>query len=432
MNKTEKFITHFIIIWVIVFSLFSERMILHLNTGGRGVLQLFVLLTPVFAFVLFFLTKGRVISFFNKTKFIIYFLPYLLLTLTFPLLGVLFNEYPVRIIFGSMAAVNGLALIMLGYWIGTNLNKHNNVQQLIERYLFISVLLQFLYSLGQYLYRNGTIGSIWSKFNKWDMDLTFSSGLDMVYSRSTGFYLNANILGFWAVVFIWASTLLIKTKPLRLICQILSLLVLIFSQSRGAIGALLISFVFVTLFRLFINRRVNNPIKTVFNFLLVIFAGMYLFNSGAIEVTLLNRFQSALGIFTSGASSDVNFNIRLMVWKEALEWLHQYPLGTFGSPELKFGNFIDNDWVRLLLQGGIIYPFSLLMLILGSLSLMKYSNYGYFIGVISIVIAVCGFTQTPLAYTPLSIFWFFLGVVTSYKKKEESVVIQEKKKQYIA
>jgi O-Antigen ligase len=417
LTRSEGFLVHMLLLWVIVLSMFTERIFILLPTGGRGALQLFVILTPAIAFILLLVTNGKVISFLKKKKFIIFFLPYILLTFILPFLGVLFYGYPIRVLFGIMLSINAISMVVIGYWIANKFNKNPRIEYLIPRYIIISVTLQLVYSVGQYLFRSGYISGVWLPFFDWDFNTTISAGVDMVYSRSTGLFLNANILGFWAALSYWASTLLIRTKLSKFYCQISSLVVLMLSQSRGAIIALVVTVSFTIIFNFAKRKKVTNPLILIPKICFACVLFIILIYTGVLEKTFIERISDASGILTTGVSSDTNFSTRVNVWTEALSWFHNYPFGTFGSPELLFDGFIDNDWMRLFLQGSIFYLLSFVGLIVGSLSLMKHSKYGYFVGVTSLLIGICAITQTPLAYAPMATFWFFIGFVSFNKIK---------------
>ncbi|TCJ18880.1 hypothetical protein E0L93_05100 [Rubrobacter taiwanensis] len=412
-KRNIDFWPNLILIWVVLCVLLADRLTIDVSSGGRGIVPILILLTPLLAALVGFLSRGMALGFLKHLMFRMFWGPFLLLTFLLPLLGVLFTTYPTRTLFASMQAIVVLSFVSLGYWLG---RTASNPEILWNRYLPIAIIVQFIYALGQHLSRTGSISSsFWNPFYEWDLSSQLAYGSEVVLGRSTGFYVSANTLGFWGVIAVCASLYLI-TSRLRYVSLVAALLTILISQSRGAlvavsvvlIAALIWQFVFVRRFRM------QDLILSAFTIVIVTGAGWLLIQQGFAEQSVVDRFAGGLSVVTQGSTADQNLVGRFKFWSEALRLHSEYLLGTFGPPEYKLGTAIDNDWVRLLVQGGIIYVLTFILMLGAGISLLWREGEGRFIGALSGAIALAGLTQTPLGYTPILLYWFILGVVFSY------------------
>jgi hypothetical protein len=100
---------------------------------------------------------------------------------------------------------------------------------------------------------------------------------------------------------------------------------------------------------------------------------------------------------------------RVDAWSRALDFYEQSPLGTFGEPQLLFGGFIDNEFVRILLQGGPLFLAATILALGAGIRLAKFGTLGRMIMTFSAAIAVNALTANPLSYPALGLYWMAVG-----------------------
>lgn len=147
-------------------------------------------------------------------------------------------------------------------------------------------------------------------------------------------------------------------------------------------------------------------------FMVVMFVMIFIVKLDLVNYVAFERFKSGIEVFLYGVSADQNFLTRVEVWKQSLGLFKKYPLGTFGPPELILGTAVDNDWIRLLLQGGIMYVASFLIMIFAGILIPKSSEskVGKFLLYMSLTLPVVAISETPTIYIPMAIYWFGLGL----------------------
>jgi O-antigen ligase len=125
---------------------------------------------------------------------------------------------------------------------------------------------------------------------------------------------------------------------------------------------------------------------------------------------MLNRFSAGAEVASRGSGADANFQGRVNVWGSAWTFFQLHPLGTFGSPQFLLGQALDNEYVRVLLQGGVVFLAGYLALLLGGMRLLVGRRPAtLFIGAASIALAINSITATPLSYPATGLFWVVVG-----------------------
>ncbi|MGH2330697.1 O-antigen ligase family protein [Thermoanaerobacter mathranii] len=401
-------LTNFIIFWLFFYVLFAERFVLKIETGGKGIVSIPVLISFLLVFYVILKSKGKALEVF-KSKFFMYWWPFVILTVLFPILGVLLTGYPLRTIL-NLNVLSEISFIVTGYWVSKRMDFWEFT---LSKYLVLAIIIEFLYSFLQSLYRIGYFhGYLWEVFASWDL-ISQQLYASPIFGRSIGTFVNPNTLGFWAIT-VFGFSLYLTKGWIRYLSLIFSFLTLILSQSRGCLFALIFAIGVILISNLLTLKKINFTqfLKGYIFFMVVAFIMIFIVKLGLVNNVTFERFRSGIEVFLYGVSADQNFLTRVEVWKQSLGLFRKYPLGTFGPPELILGTAVDSDWVRLLLQGGIIYVVSFLIAIFAGILIPKStgSKIGKFLLYMSLTLPVVAVSETPTIYIPMAIYWFALGV----------------------
>jgi hypothetical protein len=282
-------------------------------------------------------------------------------------------------------------------------------------------MLEFLVSLLDYLNKTGLYPTPLGKFLlQWDIDSEGAlSEFTAVTWRCVGTFVNPNDLGFWSVVAFWISALLFRGM-LRFTGIIAALFTLVLSESRGSLISLLATLtVWLAYVALSRDARLKKArdatyLSAICFVLTVGWLGAALTQSTGVAVTdkfsVVDRFERGLDVLTEGAGADSNASARVAAWRLAMTFYSDHPLGTWISPRLKFHLYIDNEYVKTLLQGSIPYLFALLMIISCSFwRIMRPGAVPRLIAMIAVTAAVNGMSAYPFSYPAIGIFWILLG-----------------------
>ncbi|PMQ01794.1 MAG: hypothetical protein CBR30_03745 [Dictyoglomus sp. NZ13-RE01] len=415
MKNRNYFLINFIIFWLFFYTLFAERFVLKIESGGRGIIPILVLINFLLVFYILLKSRGKVLKVF-KSRFFMLWWPFLLLTLLLPILGILINGYPIRTIL-NLNVLSDIFFVIIGYWIAKEMDF---LESMFTKYLVLAIILEFLYSFIQFLnflgYLNGNFIGI---FLSWDI-YTQQLYSFPIFGRSIGTFINPNILGFWSVTVFGLSLYLIKGW-LKYLMLILSFFTLILSQSRGCLFGLLFAIVIMLIINLLAFKKINfMQFLSVYIFLILIMLIMiFSINFDLIKYLPIERFKNGFSIFLYGASVDQNFFTRVEVWKQSIWLFKKYPLGTLGPPEFVLKTAVDNDWIRLLLQGGIIYVVSFLIMVFAGILVPKSAEdkFGKFLFYVSLTFPIIAISETLTTYRPMAIYWYSLGLFLRKKRK---------------
>jgi hypothetical protein len=410
---------HVILASVAVYILLAERLFLRFSTGGRGILPILDLWTLGLAIMLLaFTPERRAAAFLRNRDFWRYSAPYVGLSLVLPFMGVLFNDYPARSALGSLLGIQTCTFLIFGSWIAVSGPR---VWRMAKGYAFATILLQFSAAALQFAYRKGVIlGPLSEHLYRWDVasQLAYSERY-VVTARSIGTYINPNTLGVWADLACWSAAFAFKGVP-RVIGIAAALCTLFFSESRGSTLALMGSFAVWFLYLGLSRDAKVRAMRDVGVVMLccVLLVGAWtalIFQDRLLEDSATNRFERGLRFLMEGGSADRNAQGRLQSWSRALAFFENHPFGTLGEPRFMFQDIIDNDYVRTLLQGSLVYLAAFLAAMFGTLRQMsKHGRLGLLLGTFTAVICINAVTAHPLSYPVVSIYWmaaaFYFGL----------------------
>ncbi len=200
----------------------------------------------------------------------------------------------------------------------------------------------------------------------------------------------------------------------RVLLALLTITALIASDSRGAIIAWLVSLiVFVIAFKRVPQASGRQSQYRLLLPVLVICGlavGSWILGGSISEYLLSARVNKGVKVFTEGAGADENLGARIETWSRALDYHLSYPLGTLGSPEALFKSYIDNEFLRSLLQGGALFLLSYVALLVSGYRLGRTRRtQARFVALASLVILVDAITSLPLSSPAAYIFWLVSG-----------------------
>jgi len=415
----KHWVAHLLLITALAYVLFEERFTVGVNTGGRGALQPVDLLVPLVGLFIFLGLGGvpgpRLLHFNARGLF---WAPYVALTIAFPILGVVIQSEPPRTMYTSIHGVIEVSFMLFGAWAAFSVAS---VRRLAQWYAWFAIILEFLVSLLDYLNKTGLYPTAMGKFLlQWDIDSEGAlSEFTTVTWRCVGTFVNPNDLGFWSVVAFWISALLFRGM-FRFTGITAALFTLVLSESRGSLISLLATvtvwLAYVALSRDARLRKARDAtyLSAICFVLAVAWLGAALTQSAGVAVSdkfsVVDRFERGLDVLTEGAGADSNASARVAAWHLAMAFYSDHPLGTWISPRLKFHLYIDNEYVKTLLQGSIPYLFALLMIILCSLwRIMRPRAVSRLIAMIAVTAAVNGMSAYPFSYPAIGVFWILLG-----------------------
>ncbi len=199
--------------------------------------------------------------------------------------------------------------------------------------------LDLLFILSQIAAFNGF--PFLSQLNAFDVDSKFGAGYFIV-ARPSGLFLNPNDLGsFSAVVLAYAMVIDIRN---RMAILALSALGVLASGSRGALLAIA-AVVLWLLAQRYLSTRGSLMRMGRIAAVLVVAVGLLLAFGPDV---LIERLQ-----FRGGVAEDSSVTGRFDQIAELWDWVLSYPFGYWSPPQLLSGTAIDNDWTRILVQGGL-------------------------------------------------------------------------------
>ena len=405
--------------------LVGERAVLEFSTGGRGVLPVLNLLFPFLVFTLVVLPSPQASTgFLQSGPFWFFWGPYLVLSVFLPLFGVVVMHYPVRSLLAIVQPLGPVSCVCLGF----RLAGHGSAaSRTFRSFLFWAILCESVYAVAVCLQKNRVLNvPVLQSLSEWDAlsQLTYGNSYEL-NGRAIGTFINPNVLGFWAALAFWASLVFLRGWR-RLLAISGTLIVLAISQSRGSLFAWAASCAVAvgsSALRPILAdyqgrpspaRRTQLGSGAVIGFVLVVvlvgatvrlaFADVLVSSGG------LDRLGSGLDVLSEGGEADANFSGRELAWDRALDLYHDYPFGTLGPPEFILDSFIDNDYVRVLLQGGPLYLLSFLLVRCGGGRLiLRDDPESRFLSVTSVVIAVNSMTMLPLLAAPTALYWLIAG-----------------------
>lgn len=392
-----------VIPFVLACAVIADRTQIAVSTGGRGALSLLVLAPPLGAMVaVAAYGRDRSLRFFGHPIFILGVLPYIAMSAILPLLGVIVFGFPERTLIAVTDATTAISFLVIGATLSTRDGRS------WTPWLFGAILIQFAYALGQAIYQaRGPGWELFAPFHDWDVLLQGQSGI-VVLGRSSGFYVNPNVLGMWAgVAAILAWTML--PARLRFAATSMAIVTLLLSQSRGATVALACAVIAGVLVSLAQGRMsVSSGSKAAATFgVVALLAGATVVLIG-IPGSAVERSGSLLAVLAQGPQADPNLAGRLDYWSAVTALNSIYPWGTWGPPGLLLGTAVDSSWFQAFAQGSVPYAGALGLSLVAALRVGLFRSH-HALSMIAVFVAVAALTQTPFGYAPIVLFWVLLG-----------------------
>ena len=388
----------------------AQRFYVPVDTGHTepAALTLLPVLIAVAAATTVGITRGKYLKMLINRRLAIW-APYLALSAILPLLGVTIGHYGFFSLYSLITPVLAGSALVLG---ATLRAVGKEGVSALARAILILVVAQAVYAVIQQLIVGNVLrGGPWDALLQWDATTQQAFGNSLVFARSSGFYVNPNILGVWAGVIMLAGLAIIEGKS-RYVLVAATLTTLLLSQSRGSAVALAAGLGFMYFLA---RRRGTQPsLRSLIPYgvlTLVVVAGWAVLASlGTPAGSLVGRFGQGIGVL--GGGSDPSVIGRIQFWDASLHLLLAHPFGTLGPPETLLGTAVDSDWVRALLQGGPAYVLALgLALVGGAAAFTADSREGRAVRACCVFLAVASISQLPMEYPPVYVFWAMLGGV---------------------
>lgn len=419
LTQQQYWAAHLMLISALLYVLFEERFTVGVDTGGRGALQPVDFLIPLVG-ALVFLGMGKIPGprLLRANPRGLFWAPYVILTVAFPVLGVFVRSEPVRTMYTSIHGAIELSFILFGAWAAF---AGSSVWRLARGYAWFAVIFEFLFALIDYLNKTGMYPTALGQFLlQWNVESEATFGeYSFITWRCVGTYTNPNELGFWSIVAFWVSALLFRGM-FRFTGLIAAVATLILSQSRGSLLTLLATCA-IWLAYLALSRdpglrgsRDATYLSAIGFVLTVGWLGGALSQSDGMTVSdkfsFIQRFERGLDVLAEGAGADANSKARVNAWQRALDFYYEHPLGTWVSPRLKFHLYIDSEYVKTLLQGSVLYLFALALLI--ACAFWRIGRPGIIprvTAMLAVTAAMNGISAYPFSYPTMGIFWIVLG-----------------------
>lgn len=366
---------------------------------------------------LFALLRIRTCATALNNKVALLWAPYLLLGVLLPGLGIVFGDYKLTTLYAVIgSSVLPFASLLIG--IAAFTGQFQRKIQVVHWVLNAGVVLQFALSMLQFARLMGYSNPLITLITEWDVNAQARLKEEyVIVGRSIGSYISPNVLGVWAMAAYFWNIVYGKGFP-RVLFSGLSLITLILSQSRGSGFALVAATLFYLAMAFSPARSFGaGGIKAIFATSFLTVVGLIALAFIIPDFTLIpgiERWQGGLNVISSGSQADANFAGRIEVWREAFNFMREYPLGTFGPPQILFILPPDNLYVHLLLQGSVFFVASFLIGLAATFALcFRGSKEAILVSTFSVAIAVNSVSALPLFYSPGLLFWFFLGCYLS-------------------
>lgn len=219
-----------------------------------------------------------------------------------------------------------------------------------------------------------------------------------------------------------------KTKLYKFISYIFLIAQIMGVFTSGGRGGMVLIIVY-SIYILISSIRSKNRIKLIEKYILIILMSMLLFIILLPKLMSIDSFQSSINrVFSYITDSGIDMSKtsgRDIVYTDAIHLIKMSPIlgyGFFGFYKV-YGQYPHNLFLEVLLQGGLIYLFFVILFIfimIKKLNVML--NIDYRLNII-IIIALYPLTLLMFSgtYTNNSIFWFFISFMIAYKPKIKKV-----------
>lgn len=383
---------------IALFSLLLSN-ILYLNISSKALSLYFIISLPVFIFIIYQVKKiyflGGLFSF------------YLFICLLFfiSIVGVFFSGN-----WGGVSQIYIYVFIPLTFLYFGFLISESFIYKNIAAISF----LVFLFSIGQFLYFNFSISGPLEIF-KYFTDVIKQSQMDfeveLIGSRSSGVFVNPNILGFFAGL-CFLILLYLKDKNNYFLIDLfilISLLMVFVSSSRTSILGIFLSVVFIIFIKYITTGNLNNLLKQLLGFVAIFGLSIYLLFKFSSEY-YLERFLEIGAVAEQGSSGSQNLDGRVNAWNNLMNYIDTNPFGTIMPPQLVVDYSPDNQFIYFWLQGGYLLLISFIYLFISLFNKsIKYKS-AYLFSVI-LFLFLSSFTFVTFNTFVIGLFWLFSGIV---------------------
>jgi hypothetical protein len=363
----ENLVTRIVVGLFAAYMMLGQRFTVSASTGGRGVISPLEIL-----FVAAALTVGlALLDSRGKPRYpgvwIATVGPLFGLLMALPLWGVVIGAYDPRALYSWMVVLIPLSIII-------TVRAANRKGINLDRVAFLAIAVHGLYGLGQMLARLEILpASMWTWASDWDAASQGAySDQYLVYGRSTGLFINANVFGLWSVLALVFAAVRLRGAQ-RAVAIPLALLGVLGSQSRTAwacVAVVAVAGMIAALRRPGVASRAGLWAFWLAPLLAV--AALLGIPQKLVEATASTRLASGLSVISDGASGDANLLGRTDAWSAAEDFAStQYPLGTLGPPQTYFTSFIDNQYVSFYLQGTVVLVLAFILALLGPIALWR-------------------------------------------------------------
>lgn len=346
--------------------------------------------------------------------------PLLALMFVLPLLGVLLGWYPVASLYALILPAFVVAVLSLARaqrLHGLDLTKAG----------FALIVIHGAYGLGQTLFRLGLMPAmVWQPAADWDASSQLAlSEAYLITSRSTGLFVNANLFGMWSCLALVFSSTYLRGKT-RVVGIALGVLGVLGSQSRTALLGLAV-LAAILLVRLLRDGRVAGRVFAASLIVAPVLLAAWIMGwlGQLVEVKLVDRLASGLGVVEGGAAADQNLLGRVDAWSRAADFSNQYPFGTFGPPGVHFQSFIDNGYVSMFLQGSLVLLGTYILALFSPLVLARRGvPRAGALAAVSLLVAVFSLTLQPFESSTngAALAWLMAAISLGTVLREGSVV----------
>jgi O-antigen ligase len=379
-------------------AILGDRLLL--PAGGGSMLPLVPLMAAAVAAIAVWRGGPRTLWFMVAPGFLIGILPYLLLTISLPIAGVVVAGFPDRTMLAILSGVSAFSFLVIGAALSADTGRS------CAPWLLIGITLQLAYSIGQAASLGGGVAAeLFAPLRAWDLSLV---DIDTyVQARSTGLYLNPNELGFWAALATVLAWTLMRGKA-RYLGVVLAIATLVLSESRGSIIALVAATAVGSVLAWRRGTLGWHSVRTVglaVGLIVLIVVAVFELRPSEPGAT---RLTAIFGVLTQGAQADSSLSGRIDFWQAVLDFLDTRPFGSLGPPELAIGSAIDNDWFRALARGSVPYLGAMALVVLTPLTVRRGPRREA-LWLATVVVVVAATSQIPFDYPPIVLFWLLMG-----------------------
>lgn len=396
-------------LWALLFVVFYDRLATGTNIGGgSGLLPLALPITVLIGALAFFARstfREALATIFRRGQPLFW---YVVTGAALPFISLLVGA-PYRVLLGVLVPLSAGIFAVLG----AEMAQRSDSEVLMGRLILAATALQAFFVVVQISRFSGLALPGSTVLARWDVSSAALRGVVLSGSRAVGAYLNPNVVGLQGGVAVaYAVAARNITTRVRAALLVTGAILLLGAQSRGVVLALIGVVVIVLIVRLVQEgpHAVGAPAVLAAGALAAVLGAMAVFapSSGSVIGARL-AVQSILN--PTSISSTTAFVGRVTFWKSALNLFLGQPLGTLSSPEAALGSAIDNDYIRVLLQGGIVYLtlyiWQYLFVVIRGLR----SHAGIPFASVGLLMLFAAISQTVSVYPPFIVFYMMCAGV---------------------